>query len=251
MIPPPGMMQYPVANQAAEKAAQTDDVLQPPDDVPPSETLYLNNLNSRIKEKVWKPFLHKMFSTIGSCEIIVMSSLRRRGQAWVVYGDVNLAETAMKTFQGELVYGKKMRISFSRNMSDITRSKRGLAPRDKTSREAALEDPSSKRARVEETVIDSFFSTSVSAPKATVPSQTHNPPNKVLFVENISESTTSEQLSLLFSRFKGFLEARIIPGRGVAFVEFIDEFVSQVPLTRMHGHEMEPGRLLIVSNAKK
>lgn len=47
------------------------------------------------------------------------------------------------------------------------------------------------------------------------------PPNKILFVQNISEDITVDGLSALFGRFEGFKEVRPVPGRkNIAFVEY-------------------------------
>lgn len=47
------------------------------------------------------------------------------------------------------------------------------------------------------------------------------PPNKILFVQNILEDYDFESLSAIFSRYEGFREVRLVPGRkGIAFVEY-------------------------------
>ena len=50
------------------------------------------------------------------------------------------------------------------------------------------------------------------------------PPNKILFVQNIPEDYDVENLSTIFTRFEGFREVRLVPGRkGIAFVEYDTE----------------------------
>ncbi len=235
--------------KATLKVSGEGEVLAPPDDVPPSETLYINNLNTRIKENIWKPFLEKMFSKSGPCHVIVMSSLRRRGQAWVIYEALEHSKAAMDSYQGHIAFGKKMRISFSNNVSDITRNRKGMPVRDKN--EQGSNNAPNKRQKTEANALDDFFSASITAPKASSTSRAYNPPNKVLFIENLSDKMDIESLQKLFSQFKGFIEVRIIAGRGVAFAEFIDEYTSQVPLNKLHGYEVERGRFIVISNAKK
>lgn len=49
----------------------------------------------------------------------------------------------------------------------------------------------------------------------------HLPPNKVLFLQNLPDSVTKEQLVEIYSQFEGFREVRMVPGRkGIAFVEY-------------------------------
>lgn len=47
------------------------------------------------------------------------------------------------------------------------------------------------------------------------------PPNKILFLRDLPESYDAEALTTIFSRFEGFKEVRMVPGRkGIAFVEY-------------------------------
>ncbi len=47
------------------------------------------------------------------------------------------------------------------------------------------------------------------------------PPNKILFVQNIPEDVSVEQLTTIFMGFEGFREVRTVPGRkNIAFVEY-------------------------------
>ena len=47
------------------------------------------------------------------------------------------------------------------------------------------------------------------------------PPNKILFLRDLPDSYDADGLSRIFSRFEGFKEVRMVPGRkGIAFVEY-------------------------------
>ena len=174
-----------------------------------------------------------------------MSSLRRRGQGWVIFESIEQSKSALEENQGHLAFGKRMRISFSKNISDITRVSKGLEPRMK--RTSPLEHLPFKKQKFEG---ETFFKTSTTVPK-TSSATSYNPPNKTLFVENMSEETTVEDLTALFSSYAGFVEARIIPGRGVGFAEFVDEHKSQVALSQLQGFEMKKGIVIVISNAKR
>ena len=61
----------------------------------------------------------------------------------------------------------------------------------------------------------------------------HLPPNKVLFLQNLPDSTTKEQLATIYSLYEGFREVRMVPGRkGIAFVEY--DLEGQAGLARVH-----------------
>jgi RNA recognition motif-containing protein len=173
-----------------------------------------------------------------------MSSLRRRGQVWVIFDSIEDASAAMNKLQGELAFGKRMRISFSRNISDKTRQRKGMEPRQKRTTPLVAAEPITKKPEG-----SSFFETSVAAPKTS--SQSYNPPNRILFIENLSETCSADSLAPIFSQFEGFIEVRLIPSRGVGFAEFQDEYKSQAALAKLQGKELEKGRFLMISNAKK
>jgi len=161
----------------------------------------------------------------------------------VVYDSIEEAQSAKQSLQAQLAFGKKMRISFSRNVSDKTRERKGLPVRDK--RVGPLPHLDKSKPSTDTT----FFSTKQSAPKTSAAS--YNPPNRILFLENLSESVTVEKLSNIFSKFPGFIEIRLISSRGVGFAEFVDEYKSQDPLVKLQGYELEPGRYLQITNAKR
>jgi RNA recognition motif-containing protein len=76
---------------------------------PPSQTLYINNINEKIKKPVLKKVLHSLFSQYGRVsEIVACKGLKLRGQAWVVYQDTASATNAMRRLQGFNLYDKPM-----------------------------------------------------------------------------------------------------------------------------------------------
>jgi RNA recognition motif-containing protein len=216
-----------------------------------NETLYVNNLNDRIASKKLKDELMTHFSKFGPCDIIVMSSLRRRGQAWVIYETRDSSETALNSLQGESIFGKSMRIAFSRNTSDATLIRKGLPP-SRSKMESPSEEPS-KRLK-SSTEVPNFFTIDNSSARGSSTSgsglRSYSAPNRVLIVENFSERTHASDLETLFSIYPGFVEVRLIPGRGVAFVEFTDDHRSQPALNKLNGHELRDGSRISVSNSK-
>jgi RNA recognition motif-containing protein len=50
------------------------------------------------------------------------------------------------------------------------------------------------------------------------------PPNKILFLRGLPDDYGIDELTVIFSRFEGFKEVRLVPGRkGIAFVEYENE----------------------------
>jgi len=67
-----------------------------------------------------------VFSQFGTIlEIYAFKTLKMRGQAHVVFKDLNAAATALRSMQGFPFYDKPMRIQFSKDDSDIISKAKG------------------------------------------------------------------------------------------------------------------------------
>merc|ERR1719432_680686 len=92
----------------------------PISDLPPNQTLYVNNLNDKINVETLKKSLREVFAAFGGIiDIIAMKSLKRRGQAWIIFKEVSSATNALKSLQGFPFYNKPMRINYARTKSDV------------------------------------------------------------------------------------------------------------------------------------
>ncbi|KAG0308560.1 hypothetical protein BGZ97_013349 [Linnemannia gamsii] len=109
---------------AAAEAPTTD---MPVDNTPaPSPTLYIKNLNEKIKLDVLKKSLKALFGQYGQVlEIVAHSNIRMRGQAFVVFEDQESASKALAEVQSFPLYGKPMVIQFSKSKSDVHAKKDG------------------------------------------------------------------------------------------------------------------------------
>ncbi|KAI7824667.1 hypothetical protein BC939DRAFT_138810 [Gamsiella multidivaricata] len=92
----------------------------------PSPSLYIKNLNEKIKLDVLKKSLRTIFGQYGEVlDIVAHSNIRMRGQAFVIFGDKDVATKAMSEVQGFPLYGKPMVIQYSKSKSDIHAKKDG------------------------------------------------------------------------------------------------------------------------------
>lgn len=65
------------------------------------------------------------------------------------------------------------------------------------------------------------------------------PPNKTLVLRDLPEDYTQQILSTIFSRYQGFKEVRMVPGRaGLAFAEYEMEDGAAMAKAEMHGKEL-------------
>ena len=110
-IPIPGMVPAapgaPVIPGAAPAAAPAPQ--QPPQEEFASETLYIQNLNEKIKIPVLKASLRGLFKSYGEVlDVVAHSNLRMRGQAFVSFESAEIAKKALKEVRGFPLYSKPM-----------------------------------------------------------------------------------------------------------------------------------------------
>eukprot|EP00434_Breviolum_minutum_P004123 symbB.v1.2.003633.t2/scaffold203.1/size271217/25 len=85
-----------------------------------NQTLYVNNLNDKINVETLKKSLREVFAAFGGIiDIIAMKSLKRRGQAWIIFKEVSAATNSLKSLQGFPFYNKPMRIAYAKSKSDV------------------------------------------------------------------------------------------------------------------------------------
>ncbi|MED6155204.1 U1 small nuclear ribonucleoprotein A, variant 2 [Stylosanthes scabra] len=105
-------------------------------ETPQNMTIYINNLNEKIKLDELKKSLHAVFSQFGKIlEVLAFKTLKHKGQAWVVFEDVNSASNALRQMQGFPFYDKPMKIQYAKTKSDIIAKADGtFVPREKRKR---------------------------------------------------------------------------------------------------------------------
>ncbi|KAH8517321.1 hypothetical protein H0E87_005317 [Populus deltoides] len=229
-------------------------------------TIYINNLNEKIKIDELKKALHAVFSQFGKIlEILAFKTLKHKGQAWVVFEDVQSASNAMRQMQSFPFYDKPMRIQYAKTKSDIVAKADGtFVPREKRRRH---EEKGKKKKDQHDTnqvgvgLTPAYGSTYVTTPplsqipylggvKSMVP-EAPAPPNNILFIQNLPNETTTMMLQMLFQQYAGFKEVRMVETKpGIAFVEYGDEMQSTVAMHALQGFKLQQNSMLI-TYAKK
>ncbi|KAK5059706.1 hypothetical protein LTR84_009589 [Exophiala bonariae] len=213
---------------------------------PPSATIYVKNLEERIKIDALKTALTEIFSEFGNIiDLVAKTNLKAKGQAFIVFDNPEDAATAIEEVNGFELFDKPMQLEFARTRSDATVLKEdgepGLEKWKRTrlaekERKQAVEatqqklkrpaptagpqDPSGLAARPAKAVKGAGLKASGTNNAAIIPDE-YLPPNKILFLRDLPDSYDADGLSRIFSRFEGFKEVRLVPGRkGIAFVEY-------------------------------
>lgn len=86
----------------------------------PNNTLYLQNINERVAPRHLVPQLRDTFSEFGEVlKVIAKGRLALRGQAFIVFKEVEAARRALEAMQGVRLYGKTVIVRFARYKSDV------------------------------------------------------------------------------------------------------------------------------------
>lgn len=81
-------------------------------DIRPNNTIYINNLNEKVKKEDLKKSLYAIFSQFGQIlGIIALKTLKMRGQAFVIFKEISSATNGIRAMQGFPFYDKPM-VSF-------------------------------------------------------------------------------------------------------------------------------------------
>ncbi|KAF1360132.1 U2 small nuclear ribonucleo protein B [Lizonia empirigonia] len=97
----------------------------PPGTVPvnkegvPNRTLYVRNLNDKLPKEDLKRNLYMLFATYGVIlDVVALKTAKMRGQAHVVFRDIDSSTQAMRALQGFTFYAKDMQIAYAKTKSD-------------------------------------------------------------------------------------------------------------------------------------
>ncbi|XP_059625655.1 U1 small nuclear ribonucleoprotein A [Cornus florida] len=232
-------------------------------DVSQNMTIYINNLNEKIKLEELKKSLKAVFSQFGEIlEVLAFKTLKHKGQAWVVFKDVSSATNALRQMQGFPFYDKPMRIQYAKTKSDIVARADGtFVPRERKKRH----DERGRKRKDQHDANQAGMGLNPAFPSAYGPTppvylggaksavpEPPAPPNNILFVENLPHQTTPTMLQLLFYHYPGFKEVRMVEAKpGIAFVEYGDETQSCTALRGLQGFPITPDNPMLITYAKK
>ncbi|KAF9597745.1 hypothetical protein IFM89_021232 [Coptis chinensis] len=229
-------------------------------DVPPNQTIYIKNLNEKVKKDELKRSLYALFSQYGRIlDVVALKTAKLRGQAWVVFSEVTAASNAVRSMQNFPFYDKPMRIQFAKTKSDCLAKAEGtFVPNEKKKKQ---EEKAERKRRAEEPHSAATANDS-SAQSNGAPAASHRQgkpgeqeaaaPNSILFIQNLPYETTSSMLQLLFEQYPGFKEVRMIAAKpGIAFVEYEDEVHSSIAMQSLQGFKITPQNPMTIIYAKK
>lgn len=270
---PPSLLPTDSPTHPVEQDAEQVDKI--PDDA--TETVYLNNLNEKVKLPVLKQTLKNLFKNFGPVlDVVAHRSVRMRGQAFVAFADREIAAKVVKEIKGFPLYGKPIEIAFARSSADCVVKRKTPDEFDNHKAERLLKK---KRSRRENPLRKKAFANKQAAQKAAEAAATaggataaatpafapstsnrrivqmpdeYQPPNKILFVQNLPENAGKDALEVLFKQYPNLVEVRTIPGRSnIAFVEYVDAASSGVAKDALHNYKFDGEHKIKVTFAKQ
>ncbi|KAM8947788.1 U2 small nuclear ribonucleoprotein B'' isoform 1-T1 [Pelodytes ibericus] len=222
-------------------------------DIRPNHTIYINNLSDKIKKDELKRSLYALFSQFGHVmDIVALKTMKMRGQAFVIYKELGSATNALRQLQGFPFYNKAMRIQYAKTDSDLISKMRGTfadKEKKKDKKKNKGQDPTANAANKPTPAPNANNTSPGATPNQQVPD---NPPNYILFLNNLPEETNEMMLSMLFNQFPGFKEVRLVPGRhDIAFVEFENDTQAGAARDALQGFKITPSHAMKITYAKK
>jgi len=255
----------PTAPDVVMMPTSSDPTSPPAAPTPPeyvSETLYIQNLNERIKVDVLKQTLRSLFANYGEVlDVVAHDNLRMRGQAFISFPSTDIAKKALKEVNRFPLYSKPMQISFARTRSDAVVKKldeghleQHKATRTENKKRTRYTNPLKRKFRAKRLASEVDGAATAPAPKRPVVQMPDEylPPNKILFLQNLPESVTKDQLNTLFSQYPNLYEVRLIPTKkDIAFIEYIDEASASVAKDALHNYKIDGENKIKITFARK
>ncbi|KAG8199310.1 hypothetical protein JTE90_011777 [Oedothorax gibbosus] len=250
-------------------------------DIRPNNSIYVSNLNEKVKKDELRKSLYYIFSQFGEiADVVALKTQKMRGQAFIAFKDINCSTNALRCMQGFPFYDKPMKIQYAKSDSNAIAKQKGTfvergvhgkptsetgevkkpkkkPAKDKTSNQPPIQ-PGLLPGIASGSMLQSLVTNAISShPSVAAAAQqsgrlVEQPPNQILFLTNLPSETNEMMLSMLFNQFPGFKEVRLVPGRhDIAFVEFDNEVLSAAAKEALQGFKITPTNAMKITFAKK
>ena len=226
-----------------------------------NETLYVNHLNEKLKTDLLRENLYYLFSQYGDVlEINIRKSKKMRGQAFIVYKDINDATRAKVSLNNFLFLGSRINIDYAKSKSDIIVKIKGQSSQNNEEYQKTGTYLTRKRKRMLE--YQNIKEEKKEKKKETVEKKESIEldedidgeclnENKILFVTGLGKEVNEKMISLVFNKFKGLKDIRFFNGRGFCFVEYDNEINAGTALLSLNNMKLTENTTMKISYAIK
>ncbi|KAI0772063.1 RNA-binding domain-containing protein [Trametes elegans] len=252
----------------------------------PNATLYIKNLNDKVKKEELRAQLFALFTTYGRIlDVVALKGPKMKGQAFVVFTDLAGATAALRACEGMIFYDKPMHIEYAKTKSYATlrredpnfvpptaihtQNAQGARPNgaaaEKRQRDDRMDEDvrDSKRERTadsddgEEMEIEDDEDGAKSAAPANgqVPAASQQPSARLMCL-NLPQEVTDDVLAVLFQQYQGFQSVQVVPSptpnaagqrTKMAYVMFDSPDLASVAKEALDGFTLKKGWVMSVS----
>lgn len=189
--------------------------------LPPNNTIYVNNINEKLKREELVQSLRHVFGQFGKIVDIICYTkiLKAKGQAFIVFDKVESATKALTEMQNFMFYNKPIRVSYAKTKSDAISKREGsFKPRLKRPREKKKKvkgEPTAKKLMTEN-------------------SKQIMQRSNILIVSNLPDDANQTMIQMLFRKYPGY-HSVTEPTGGSCRVKFDTESNALISLRAMQG----------------
>ena len=218
-----------------------------------NETLYINHLNEKIKTDLLRENLYYLFSQYGDVlEINLRKSRKMKGQAFIVYKDINDASRAKVSLNNFLFLGTRINVEYAKSKSDIIVKIKGQSNISNQEYQKNGNYLLRKRKRVLE------YENIKEEKKEKIKNKENKEimedidgecleENKILFVKGLGDEVNEKMIYLVFNKFKGLKDIRFFNGRGFCFVEYDNEINAGTALLSLNNMKITDNSTMKIS----
>ena len=242
------------------------------DFVSPNETLYVNNINEKIKPDLLRENLYYLFIQFGDVlEINIRKSKKMRGQAFIIYKEVNEATRAKISLDNFLFFGSRIKVNYAKKKSDlilkikditkindyqqqqiyISRKRKRLKEYSNELNEKENNEIEKKNKIKEKNEVNNISNNKdISLKEEDIDGECLEE-NKILFVEWLNDKINEKLIHYVFDKYKGLKDVRFFKGRGFCFVEYDNEENAGTALLGLNNMKLTDKITMKISYAKK
>ena len=218
-----------------------------------NETLYINHLNEKIKTDLLRENLYYLFSQYGDVlEINLRKSRKMKGQAFIVYKDINDASRAKVSLNNFLFLGTRINVEYAKSKSDIIVKIKGQSNLNNQEYQKNGNYLLRKRKRLLE------YENIKEEKKEKIKNKENKEimedidgecleENKILFVNGLGDEVNEKMIYLVFNKFKGLKDIRFFNGRGFCFVEYDNEINAGTALLSLNNMKITDNSTMKIS----
>jgi len=227
--------------------------------VPPNNTLYVNNLCEKLNRDELVKALKHVFGQFGKIlDVVAYTKIKAgKGQAFVVFDEIESATKALQEMNNFLFYHKPLRVSYAKTKSDAVAKRDGsFKPRPPKRKKGDVKDGKMKfnlKGDTKDGVqVDKKLGVKSETTKSTIQTQQKPvlPSNRILLIQNLPKEATENMVTMLFQASPGFQKVSLIPGyAGFAYCEYKDEQLATEAMNSLQGFKITAENQLVITYA--